>query len=208
MLRLRESSAAGLAAVLRSRPSHLLPIRARVLEILRALHSVNDPALPASRDVRWPPHVLPLEFLIANIEQEGSQAHVDPGLVRDAIAFVRERWDAFDEAGRGLVHGDPHLENFLWDGERITSLLDLEWARRSWIQVDLEILLAFCDHPWLFVAEDYEDRSRRQDYAEAELARGSVSGVLRPPTFTRPTSRALNRTGVHTLPGRWIQRPP
>lgn len=162
-------------------------------EILRALHSVNDPSLPADGDVRWPPHVLPLEFLMADIEQEGSQAHVDPGLVRDAIAFVRERWDAFDEAGRGLVHGDPHLENFLWDGERITALLDLEWARRSWIQVDLEILLAFCDHPWLFVAEDYEDRSRRQDYAEVP----NWLGEAYPEFFDHP--RLLDRLLVLSI---------
>lgn len=164
-----------------------------VAHVLHALHSVDDPALPVDGDVRWPPHVLPLEFLVADIEHEGSRAHVDPRLVRDAVEFVRERWDAFDDAGRGLVHGDPHLENFLWDGEHVTALLDLEWARRSWIQVDLEILLAFCDHPWLFVAEDYEDISRREDYAE-------FPGWLReayPQLFDHP--RVLDRLVVLSI---------
>jgi Ser/Thr protein kinase RdoA (MazF antagonist) len=65
----------------------------------------------------------------------------------------------------GLVHGDPHLENVLWDGEHVSALLDLDWSRRSWLEVDLETLLSFCDHPFVFVAEDYEDRALARDYA-------------------------------------------
>ena len=49
---------------------------------------------------------------------------------------------AFDDADRGLAHGDPHLENVLWNGAHVTALLDLEWARPTWLHADLETLLA------------------------------------------------------------------
>ena len=79
----------------------------------------------------------------------------DPGLLGDVTELVRARWDAFDDTGRGLVHGDPHFENALWDGARLSALLDLEWSRRSWLACDLEILLAIADHPATFAAADY-----------------------------------------------------
>jgi hypothetical protein len=131
---------------------------------LRAMHGVDGPDLPADADLE-PPHILPLDRLLALLARVAAGGAIDGALVRETERFVRERWDAFDDAGMGLVHGDPHLENVLWDGEHVTALLDLDWSRRSWIEVDLEILLSFCDHPFLFVAADYEDRALTRDYA-------------------------------------------
>ncbi len=54
----------------------------------------------------------------------------------------------------------------LWDGERISGLLDFEWARPGPPDLDLDILLRFCAYPHLHVAPDYEDRTRASDYAE------------------------------------------
>ncbi|HWM85157.1 MAG TPA: aminoglycoside phosphotransferase family protein [Kofleriaceae bacterium] len=129
---------------------------------LRALHSVTGD-LPGDGDFD-PPHVLPLEPLLEIVEEVRRAG--DAGLMDEIEAFLRARWPAFDERGLGLVHGDPHLENVLWDGEQVSALLDLDWARRSWIEGDLEILLSFCDQPGDFVAPDYQDRADRRDYAE------------------------------------------
>jgi hygromycin-B 7''-O-kinase len=132
---------------------------------LRALHRTGGD-MPSDGDPGFaPPHTLPLGPLVELIGRVPSAA-VDAGLLDEAEAFVRERWTAFDGDGRGLVHGDPHLENVMWDGEHVSALLDLDWSRRSWLEVDLEILLSFCDHPWLFVAADYEDRALAHSYAD------------------------------------------
>jgi hypothetical protein len=108
---------------------------------LRAFH-----AAPADDADLEPPHTLPLEPLVTLARE------VEPA----AEAFVVERWPAFDGDNVGLVHGDPHLENVLWDGSEIW-LIDLEWSRRSWLECDLETLLAVADHPGLFAANDYEE---------------------------------------------------
>jgi hygromycin-B 7''-O-kinase len=132
---------------------------------LRAMHGVDGPDLPRDADLD-PPHILPLDRLLDLLASVGAAGLIDGRLRGDLEAFIRARWDAFDESGMGLVHGDPHLENVLWDGEHISALLDLDWSRRSWFEVDLEILLSFCAQPFLFVAADYEDRALADDYGE------------------------------------------
>jgi hypothetical protein len=124
---------------------------------LKALHAVDARGLPADGDLE-PPHVLPLSPLVELLREVG----LDPAFE----AFVRARWDAFDDHNVGLVHGDPHLENVLWDGDRVSALLDLEWSRRSYLECDLETILSLCDHPWLVVAEDYEEQARAEDYVD------------------------------------------
>lgn len=134
-------------------------------EILAIMHAVDVPGLPADRDMA-PPHVLPLDRVVDQIATVAGLPFVDRGMLAEVESFVRGAWDAFDSQGRGLVHGDPHLENVMWGGGRITALLDLEWSRRSWIEVDLEILLSFCAFPAWFVAEDYENKARARDYEQ------------------------------------------
>lgn len=124
----------------------------QLAEALAALHATPLAGIP---DGVEPPHTLPLAPLLALADQ-AIAAGGDRALYEDAAAFVRERWDAFDLSERVLAHGDPHLENVLWDGRDVSALLDLEWARAGWRECDLEILLAIADHPALFAAADYE----------------------------------------------------
>ncbi len=138
-------------------------IRALV-SALRALHQTRAPHLPGDRDLS-PPHVLPLDRLLDLLRRAASTAPLDAGFAEEIEAFLVDRWPAFDDRGRGLVHGDPHLENVLWDGTDVW-LLDLEWSRRSWLEVDLEILLSVCDHPALFVSDEYAALARAEDYRE------------------------------------------
>ncbi len=130
---------------------------------LRALHSATAAGLPEDGELE-PPHTLPLDRLLellARVRQQG----VDSSLLDDIERLIGNSWTAFDQANTGLVHGDPHLENVLWDGEHVSAVLDLEWSRRSWLEVDLETLLSFCAHPSLFVSADYEALARAADYA-------------------------------------------
>jgi aminoglycoside phosphotransferase len=116
--------------------------------MLAALHATPIAGIPD--DIR-PPHTLPLAALLALIDE----VCPEPDIAGALADFVRARWDAFDDA-LVLVHGDPHLENVLWDGSHVTALLDLEWSRPSWVHCDVEILLAIAESPRLFAAADYE----------------------------------------------------
>jgi hygromycin-B 7''-O-kinase len=131
---------------------------------LRAMHGVSGPDLPRDEDLA-PPHVLPLDRMLEQLASVAAAGSIDAEVAREVEAFARARWPAFDGEGVGLVHGDPHLENVLWDGEHVAALIDLDWSRRSWVEVDLEILLAFCRQPFLYVAADYEDLALAGDYA-------------------------------------------
>jgi aminoglycoside phosphotransferase (APT) family kinase protein len=153
---------------------------------LAAIHATPCAGIPD--DIR-PPHTLPLEPLLALVEDIRERGG-DPGLLAATADFVRAKWSAFDDADRGLVHGDPHLENVLWDGERISAVLDLECARPSWIHADLEILLAVADHPRLFASADYELEVEAADYAELP----GWLAAAQPGWFAHP--RALDRLEV------------
>ncbi len=150
---------------------------------LCALHGVTAHDLPRDDELE-PPHTLPLERLLGLLERVRDQG-VDAKLLDELGQLIRAGWTAFDWTNTGLVHGDPHLENVLWDGQHVSAVLDLEWSRRSWLEVDLETLLSFCDHPSLFVSADYEALARAADYA-------SVPRWLReeyPAWFAHPRSR-------------------
>ena len=105
-------------------------------QILAVVHAVDASGLPEDRDMS-PPHVLPLDRILDEIDRLATVAFMDCGLLGEVASFLRGVWGAFDPIGRGLVHGDPHLERVCERG-RITALLDFEWSRRSWIEVDLE----------------------------------------------------------------------
>ncbi len=131
----------------------------QLADALSAVHATDPTGIPG--DIRSP-HTLPIEPLIALIE-----THIDDtAICALATHFVITRWSAFDGSDRGLVHGDPHLENVMWDGERVSALLDLEWSRPSWIHADLEILLALADAPAEFATPDREHAVVAAHYAD------------------------------------------
>jgi aminoglycoside phosphotransferase (APT) family kinase protein len=128
---------------------------------LAALHAT--PTEGILDDIR-PPHTLPLAPLLELVDETIRSR--DSEIADRATEFITDRWSAFDDAGRGLAHGDPHLENVLWDGDHVSALLDLEWSRPSWIHADLEILLAVADSPALFASADHEHTVVTADYRD------------------------------------------
>ena len=130
---------------------------------LTALHATPLTGLPAL--AQQPPHTLPLAEILALIDQRIDDGH-DRGLLGEIAAFARACWPAFADAPRCLAHGDPHLENVLWDGTGVSALLDLEWSQAAWLECDLEILLAVAAHPALFAAADYEAALDPAEYTD------------------------------------------
>jgi aminoglycoside phosphotransferase len=165
---------ATLSSLQRERATHELAAA------LAALHATPTEGLP---DGIHPPHTLPLAPLLELVAD--TVAPHDPRLAESCAAFITDRWSAFDAADRGLVHGDPHLENVLWDGDHVSALLDLEWSRPSWIHADVEILLAIAADPIPFASADHAHLVNPMDY-------GEMAGWLRaarPAWFAHPRLR-------------------
>lgn len=68
--------------------------------------------------------------------------------VRAALPFLEEelaRSAALPGAPRGLVHGDPFIDNVLWVGDRVSAVLDWEMACTDPFAYDLGVALsAWC----------------------------------------------------------------
>ena len=108
-----------------------------------------------------------IDRLMSGLDAAQDLEFVDPVLIVRAKMLVRESLAAIDPVPADtLIHGDIHFENVLWDGERITGILDFEWARAAAPDLELDVFLRFCAFPFLHVAEDYEDVTLSEDYAQ------------------------------------------
>jgi aminoglycoside phosphotransferase (APT) family kinase protein len=141
----------------------------QVAEILRQVHHVPaavDPPFVYAQTLECP-HQLPVARAVELLWQARSLPYVDPDVCDTAAELALDLMPALHEPRPvTLVHGDLHFENLLWDGERITAVLDFEWARPGPPDLDLDVVLRFCAEPALHVAADYEDLARAKDYAE------------------------------------------
>jgi hygromycin-B 7''-O-kinase len=142
---------------------------------LEALHSCGGPVdddgapmvPPFLRDAESLecPHQLPAARLLALLDRCRQLRGVDAGLLDSVADVVRDCADAFvgDAPATTLVHGDLHLDNVLWDSQRITAILDFEWSRRSGPDLDLDVLLRFCADPALHIPAG-ADGSRHRNH--------------------------------------------
>jgi aminoglycoside phosphotransferase (APT) family kinase protein len=113
------------------------------------------------------PHQLPPSRLLALLERCRRLRGVDPGLMDAAGFVVRECAGALaGERPRGLVHGDLHLQNVLWDPstDQLTAILDFEWSRLAPADLDLDVLLRFCGDASHHLGRDEQQRLRTQDF--------------------------------------------
>jgi hygromycin-B 7''-O-kinase len=138
---------------------------------LRSLHGVAPPAdLPPVEDPPQPidarrlPIIEPVLSLLDRLDRDPS---VDRGLMRDARQLVLASTLALEPYSTdGLIHGDLHFQNVVWDGFSIVGLLDLEWARAGPPDLDLDVLLRFCARPHWFVAPEDVATTLVADYVE------------------------------------------
>src|SRR4051794_2569340 len=141
---------------------------------LRLLHLTPAPELPPLRDQPQllQPAVVGSEAvapLIAGLRRAAGLPRVNPRLMMDLEALVEETASALEPFDAPtLVHGDLTFENVLWHPpeQRITAILDFEWARRGPADLDLDVLLRCVAYPKLHVAADYEHLTKTEDYAE------------------------------------------
>jgi len=72
---------------------------------------------------------------------------VDRVFLHRVGAFIEQRLPAFAQDYAVLVHGDLHFANVLWDGARVSAVLDFESARPAARDLDLDTLLRFTRAP-------------------------------------------------------------
>ncbi len=139
---------------------------------MRALH--RTPAPPDLPDIdSSAPQLLssvtfsPVMPLLVAIDRAKQFPFVDQLFLADVEALISDTAASltpFDTTT--IVHGDLTFENVLWDGKRITAILDFEWARPGPRDLDLDVFLRFCALPQLHVAEDYEHLTHAADYRD------------------------------------------
>ena len=139
---------------------------------LRSVHQTPCPRLDGLHDVPQlldpaPTGSQAVQRLLNAIGRAADLPNVDASLMADATDLVTSTADALDPFDSAtIVHGDLSFENILWDGERVTALLDFEYARPGPPDLDLDVLLRFCALPYLHVALDYEHLTKAEDYAD------------------------------------------
>ena len=139
---------------------------------LRALHGTPAPTDLPDIDSTAPQLLSSVTFspvmpLLVAVDRAKTLPYIDRDLLDRTERLINDTAGAlspFDTTT--LVHGDLTFENVMWDGQRITALLDFEWARAGPADLDLDVFLRFCALPHLHVAEDYEHLTRAEDYRE------------------------------------------
>lgn len=146
---------------------------AQLAEAMAAIHSVKvgsgwlsklrPPFLvPGSLEC---PHQLPLDRLAACLYRARTLAAVDPGLL-EAVTERAVDWGRYLDGPEPemLVHGDLHFENVLFAEDRMTAVVDFEFARAGWPDLDLDVLLRFCEQPEWHVAREYADHTSKASF--------------------------------------------
>lgn len=123
-----------------------------VVAPLRALHAWRPPADVAAR--LGPPSPttdpqtiigttilpLPLDRVRHLVAPAGDRAPDHRVVVAEAWRWIVDHADLLprlDDPADVVTHGDLHLDNIWWDGERVAGLLDLEWVRWGPPWIDL-----------------------------------------------------------------------
>ena len=147
--------------------------REAIRQLAKKMKRLHQTPGPADLPVIDAPQMLrgetlsPVMSLLVALDQARSLPHVERALIDDVERMVYDLTPAIEPFdSKYLVHGDLTFENILWDGERISAILDFEWARTSPADVDLDVFLRMCCLPHLHVGDELVDRTKPEDYAE------------------------------------------
>jgi len=153
------------------------------------LPEIDDPPLLGSVDLESP-----TAALVDAIGQLETLPYVDAGLMQEARRVVRDLTLALEPfRATTMIHGDVHFENVLWDGSRVTTLLDWKWARPAPADLDLDVLLRFCAHPYAYVADAHRFHASAEEYREVPFHFADAY----PELFSHP--RQFDRMRVFSL---------
>lgn len=136
---------------------------------LKKLHSTSFTESIPPLDT--PPQLLdlgsptPTWRLLDSIQRASKLKFVDEDLIESIAQHVLDYQSSLDGVPvTNFVHGDLTFENLLWDGSKISAMIDFEWSRPGPADLDLDILLRLAAYPFLHVAPDYEAQTLARDY--------------------------------------------
>lgn len=112
---------------------HLEALGGFVADFHRATSAPGFEVAPYPRDARW------LRDRQAGVR--GQMAHADANLVTDAVERVVDLLSRKEVTGlpAGLVHGDLFRDNVLFDGPKLTGVVDFHHAARGYLVYDLAV---------------------------------------------------------------------
>jgi aminoglycoside phosphotransferase len=136
--------------------------------MMRTLHATPTPAwLPrvdCPQMLQWGSD--PTLKLRAAVDELAKLEYVQRHLISEIRLFVETARPSIEPNDcETLIHGDLTFENFLWDGQHVSAMLDFEFCRPGAPDLDLDVLLRVAALPFLHVAEDYETKTLVEDYA-------------------------------------------
>jgi len=147
--------------------------RSAVRQLATRLRQIHATATPDGLPPLETPQLLdagalfPLAPLQRALVEARHVPNVPGSLVDDLTARVGELAPAIGAFGAStLIHGDLTFENVLWDGTRVSAIIDFEWSRGAPRDLDLDVFLRMCAYPFLHVAADYEQLTHERDYAD------------------------------------------
>jgi aminoglycoside phosphotransferase (APT) family kinase protein len=137
---------------------------------LRAIHftEIPDGLAPVER----PPQMLgsahnPTLPLLQGLQQLRSNRHIPGSAIDDLETKVLALGPAVDDyTETRMIHGDLTFENVLWDGSRITAILDFEWARGAPRDLDLDVICRYIQWPHLHVDPAVAGHAKPSDYTD------------------------------------------
>jgi aminoglycoside phosphotransferase (APT) family kinase protein len=118
----------------------------QIAAILINLHQVRISGTP-SLSPGWFTAILPADILKLTAQLRDH----DPVLLDEVSLFTRKTMTDINPPLRwGFVHRDLNFDHILWNGERVTALLDFESAVIAPRELELEMIMRFCRYPALY----------------------------------------------------------
>ncbi len=121
--------------------------------VLINLHQLRISGLP-SLSPGWFGAVLPSSITRLAQALQPSPL-IDADLMQRVIAFTQRNMNGLNPPLRwGFVHRELHFDHVMWNGERITALLDFESAVLGPRELELETIARFMHDPKLYTTAD------------------------------------------------------
>lgn len=93
-----------------------------------------------------------LKRLQETIHEANQLPYVDPLVLESASRFIRQKSLALGgQFPQGVIHGDLHFDNLLWDGAQISAIVDFEHVQTAALDLELDVLLRFLVYPQAYI---------------------------------------------------------
>ena len=100
------------------------------------------------------------DYLKKRVKKSKDRCNLDESIYLEILGLIDEY---FEENIFGLIHGDLHFDNFIYDGNNL-KLLDFETCMSAPIDYELRIFSIYDTMPWLWAGIDTDMVTFEKDY--------------------------------------------